>query len=99
MTMRLEPFSAGYWLAPDVEVTTYGGKRAIMQDDTFYRLLEQTGQDRLVGSAGGSHFAIYPERSVPNGVIAVPRDNKGASRDGDALLIAREADWEVLAVD
>jgi hypothetical protein len=94
--MRLESFSAGYWLAPDVEVTTYGGKHAIMQDDLFYELIGQTDQARIVGSAGGTHFQIYPERSVPDGVVAVPRDEKGSSREGDALLIAREDNWAVL---
>lgn len=92
---RLEPFSAGYWLAPDVEVVTYGGKHAIIQDDLFYELVGLTERLSVVGSTGGSHFRLYPERSIPDGVVAVPRDSKYASRDGDALLIAKQNGREV----
>jgi len=92
---RLEPFSAGYWLAPDVEVTTYGGKHAIIQNDLFRELIEMAEQVCLVGSTGGSHFRIYPERSIPSGLLAVPRDSKYASRDGAALLIAKQNGQEV----
>lgn len=93
--MLLESFSAGYWILPQVEVTTYSGNRAIIQDDVFWELVVETGRDSVIGSTGGRHFTLHPERSVPDNFVAVPEDSQYASRDGDALLIAKQNGREV----
>ena len=93
--MILESFSAGYWILPEVEITTYGGKRAIIQDDVFFDLVSETGLDPVIASAGGGHFPIYPERSIPDRFVAVPEDSRFAARDGDAVLIAKQNGREV----
>jgi len=90
MTMLIEPFSAGYWIVPSVEVVEYSGEHAIIQDDIYFNLLSQTGQNTIFGSVGGTHFEIYPERSVPNNIVAVPRSDDSTTQNGDPLLITKQ---------
>ena len=93
--MLLESFSAGYWILPQVEVTTYSGNHAIIQDDVFWELVFETGCDPVIGSTGGGHFPLNPVRSAPDNYVAVPEDSRYAARDGDALLIAKQNGREV----
>lgn len=92
--MILESFSAGYWIAPQIEVITYGGKRAAIQDDLFYELASLTGSNHLFGTVGGNHFELHPERSVPYNVVAIPEDGHNA-RNGDALLLSKQNGYGV----
>ena len=86
----LEPFSAGYWIAPNIRVVTHSGNAAVIQDDLFYELVTLTGNDQIIGSTGGRHFSLRPQRSVPSDVVAIPDDGQYVTRDGDALLIAKQ---------
>ena len=92
--MRIESFSAGYWLLPDFEVVAYDGNHAIIQDTEFFQILNEIDVPYLLGSAGGRHFRLNPEYSIPSGYVAVPRDSQYAARDGDALLIAKRSGLE-----
>jgi hypothetical protein len=80
-------------MVPQIEVITYGGNRAIVRDDLYYELSFLTG-GQPVGSTGGRHFTVHPERSIPNDVIAIPEDHFSVY-DGDALLIAKRNGREV----
>lgn len=95
--MILESFSAGYWVVPQIEVTTYGGNRAIVSEDLFWELAFLTG-DEPIGSTGGTHFRIHPESAIRDDMIAIPKDRHG-SRDGDALLISKRNGREVFSMD
>jgi hypothetical protein len=85
----LEDFSAGYWFVPDLEVTTYGGNHAIMQDDVFEDLLAATGSYPLVGHAANSRFRLYPDAQMPSHLVALPERARDRVRDGDCLLIPK----------
>ncbi len=91
----IEPFSAGYWIVPSVEAVEYSGERAIIQDDIYFNLLSQTGQNTIFGSVGGTHFEIYPERSVPDNIVAVPKSDGSTTQNGDPLLITKQDTREI----
>jgi hypothetical protein len=94
--MWIEDFSAGYWVLPEVEVVTYDGDRARMQDDLFFDLLIQTGNDPLVGMAGGRHFELWPARDLPEHVVAVPENDGKGARDGDTLLLSKHLGYDTI---
>lgn len=85
---QLEDFSAGYWLAPTIRVTTYSGKRAIIQDDLYDELVEETGHVEIVGATGSRHFELHPEYHIPANLVALPEHSRH-SDDGSPLLISK----------
>lgn len=69
-----EPFSKGYDLILNAEVYEWPQEEAIMDSDMFKKLLGQFGSP-LVGYVDGLHYHFKPERSIPQGAVAVPEDN------------------------
>lgn len=87
--MRLENFSAGYMLAPDIRVEPYSGDSAVMQDSMYDWLVERLGEP-LRGIVGGVNFQFQPERSVPDLTAGIPQDVLNA--DGfDTVLLEKPA--------
>ncbi|QSG06386.1 hypothetical protein HSR121_2054 [Halapricum desulfuricans] len=97
--MLLEEFSAGYWLAPTLEVIEYGGKWAIVQDDVFDEMVAETGLNPPIASVGGGHFEIYPDRQIPEDYLAIPRDVASGVKNGDAVLISKQNGREFLTYE
>jgi hypothetical protein len=90
--MLLEPFSAGYFIAPSLELTTYNGTRPIVRDDVFSELVIESGGDPPIVSLGDRHVEVYPDTQIPDNYLAVPSGDgeNGASVDGGAVLILRQ---------
>lgn len=86
----LEEFSAGYWLAPSLEVVLYGGNRAVVQDDVFNEIMGEPGHHSTVAFAGGSHFELYPDPTIPCDYVAVPAGLGLGMKDGDSVLFPKE---------
>lgn len=86
--MILESFSAGYWLAPELSATEYGGKCAIIQDTVFEELIAQTGDIDPQVMVGGRQFPLYPERGMPSHIVAIPEEDSH-SQSVDAVLVLK----------
>jgi len=84
-TPQLESFSAGYWLAGDVQVDTHDGEIALM-DETLYRKLVALIGDPIIGLIDGLHYEFQPTRSVLTGRVAVPTKNHRGSGSRTLLL-------------
>jgi len=89
--MALDPFSAGYWLAPGLTVEPWAWTtgHAVVDEEVFWDLVCETGHDPVFGYTGGQHFEILPSREVPTGVCAVPDDRRFAARSGGSLMISK----------
>lgn len=83
---HLEPFSAGYYLAPDVRIVSYGGDRAVIAHDLYESLCVQPGE-AVFGRVSSGTFQLNPEGGVPAETVAIPEDDFGGS--DDFLLIER----------
>lgn len=80
-----EPWSRSYDLIPNAEIHTYGDDEAVM-DFEMYEALEQQFGNPVVGYVGGLHYHFIPERTVPQGSVAVPEHRHD---DPSAFLIQR----------
>lgn len=83
---HLEPFSAGYYLAPDVRIVSYGGDRAVIPFDLYESLCVQPGE-AVFGRVTSGTFQLNPESGVPAETVAVPEDEFEGS--DDILLIEK----------
>lgn len=95
--MILEDFSAGYLMATDVQVETYPGARAIVSQDTYDELSHALWPP-FIGTVGGAHFELQPETAVPDGMVAVPRDEQYRAHTDDVLLISKNNGREVFGL-
>lgn len=86
--MRLENFSSGYWLAPELNVTSHGGKAAIIQDSIFDELVAEIGDPNPVAFIGGRRYQLRPNWWVPSHIVALPEDDYSHSTK-DAVLISK----------
>ncbi|OYR54895.1 hypothetical protein [Halorubrum halodurans] len=80
-----------------MEVTTYGGKRAIIQDDVYDELVGETGNASPVAFVGGRRYPLYPDGWITHNVVALPEDRSSAHGQ-DALLISKGNGREVFSL-
>lgn len=84
----LESFSTGYWLT-SLDVARHGGKRALIDADTFYDLCWETGLDNLIAFAGGRHYRLVPDGGILSGVVGLPSDKTPESVEGEPVLLLK----------
>lgn len=85
----LQMFSAGYLIAPEIEVRAYGGGNAVVAHDLYEDLQSVVGFP-VFASVSGVHYEVRPEHGVPADTLALPeRRFPSPHHEGDSVLIER----------
>lgn len=82
----LESFSAGYYIAGDVEVQPFGGENAVIPHDLHNDLEDVVGFP-VYGSVAGVRHLLRPEMGIPAETVALPKHDY--SPHDDVLLIEK----------
>lgn len=86
--MRLENWSAGYVLAPEVDVHVYSGDVAVIRDTLYDWLVERFGEP-IRGLVGGTPYEFHPEAQLLDYTAAIPDSMASPSDAGNALLLEK----------
>ena len=93
---HLQQFSAGYLIAPAVEVRPYNGRNAVVPHD-LYDDLEYVVGGPIYVSVSGVRYRLRPEHGLPAETLALPEDQfPFPHHEGDVMLVERPGATEGL---
>lgn len=87
MSTTIEEFSAGYLLAPHIEVQTWRGE-AVLDEETYRDIAVRFGEP-VIGRVEDIHYHLIPSDEVMGDRAAVPKRNHDRN-DRIPLLIAKQ---------
>ncbi|SEL18192.1 hypothetical protein [Haloferax larsenii] len=89
----LQDFSAGYFIAPEVEVRAFNGGNAAVPHDLYAELEYQVGYP-VYAAVSGVRYRLRAEHGLPADTLALPQDRfPRPHHEGDAVLVERPGSW------